>query len=180
MEPKTKLFILSLRDVRKVMSESRDFYQKAINLVGQRLRKTERKLESLVFKDARTRIIEFIKDSVNQRGRKIGYEMLLKHSLTHQDIANITCTSRQTVTTILNQFREEGLLDFDRKRITIKKLHLYQPTQSTRRRLIGRNRLFIHRKSCTRRCSGIWMDHWTTVRRADFMWSTTHTTARSW
>ena len=76
---------------------------KVMELFGSRLMRAESKLESLIFKDARTRIVEFIKDSVERSGRRIGFEMLLKHSLTHQDIANITCTSRQTVTLVLNE-----------------------------------------------------------------------------
>ena len=80
----------------------------------------ESKLESLIFKDARTRIIEFIKDSVSKSGRRIGYEMLLKHSLTHQDIANITCTSRQTVTLVLNELRKSDLIYFNRGKILIR------------------------------------------------------------
>ena len=46
--------------------------------------------------------------------------MLLKHSLTHQDIANITCTSRQTVTLVLNDLRKENLIYFNRGRILVR------------------------------------------------------------
>ena len=89
-------------------------------LFGSRLMKAENKLESLIFKDARTRIIDFIKESVNKRGHRIGYEMLLKHSLTHQDIANITCTSRQTVTLVLNELRQSDLIYFNRGKILVR------------------------------------------------------------
>ncbi len=57
---------------------------------------------------------------VAKRGRQVGYEMLLKHSLTHQDIANITCTSRQTVTLVLNELRKENLIYFNRGRILVR------------------------------------------------------------
>ena len=89
-------------------------------LFGSRLMRAENKLESLIFKDARTRIIDFIKDSVNLRGRRVGYEMLLKHSLTHQDIANITCTSRQTVTLVLNELKKSDLIYFNRGKILVR------------------------------------------------------------
>ena len=87
---------------------------------GQRLMRAENKLESLIFKDARTRIIDFIKDSVSDRGRRVGFEMLLKHSLTHQDIANITCTSRQTVTLVLNDLKKLDLIYFNRGKILVR------------------------------------------------------------
>ncbi|MEO1623728.1 MAG: Crp/Fnr family transcriptional regulator, partial [Bacteroidota bacterium] len=88
--------------------------------LGNRLRKAESRLESLIFKDARTRIIDFIKENVASRGRRVGYEMLLRHSLTQQDIANLTGTSRQTVTSVLNELRKMDLIYFNRKSILVR------------------------------------------------------------
>jgi CRP-like cAMP-binding protein len=50
----------------------------------------------------------------------VGYEMLVKHSLTQQDIANLTGTSRQTVTSVLNDLRKSDLIYFNRKSILIR------------------------------------------------------------
>ena len=114
------LYILKVEDMKRLMKSNFDLCANIMNLFGGRLMKAESKLESLIFKDARTRIIEFIKDSVNKRGRKVGYEMLLKHSLTHQDIANITCTSRQTVTLVLNELKKSDLIYFNRGKILVR------------------------------------------------------------
>jgi len=73
-----------------------------------------------VFKDARTRVVEFIKEMGEERGKKVGFETLIKNYLTHQDIANLTGTSRQTVTTIMNKLRDQNLINFDRRRILIR------------------------------------------------------------
>ena len=91
-----------------------------MRIVGWRLRKMERKIESLVFKDARTRIVEFLKDTAMERGQKVGFEMMIKNHLTHKDIASLTGTSRQTVTTVMNELREKNLINFDRRRILIR------------------------------------------------------------
>lgn len=74
--------------------------------IGEKLRNIERRLESLIFKDARERIIDFMKEMAAKYGKAIGVEILVKHDLTHQDIANLTATSRQTVTTVLNDLKE--------------------------------------------------------------------------
>lgn len=116
------LFILSVEDMKKLMRGNFQLYDKVMAIFGNRLIMAENKLESLIFKDARTRIIEFIKQEMNNSGRKIGYEMLLKHSLTHQDIANITCTSRQTVTLVLNELRKSDLIYFNRGKILVRDL----------------------------------------------------------
>lgn len=114
------LYQLKVCDMKKLMQRNFELCTAVMNLFGGRLVRAEDKLEALIFKDARTRIIEFIKDAVNKRGRRIGYEMLLKHSLTHQDIANITCTSRQTVTLVLNELKKSDLIYFNRGKILVR------------------------------------------------------------
>ena len=114
------VYTLKVEDLKKLMRSNFLLCDKVMALFGNRLMRAENKLESLIFKDARTRIIEFIKDSIARSGLKIGFEMLLKHSLTHQDIANITCTSRQTVTLVLNELRKSDLIYFNRGKILVR------------------------------------------------------------
>jgi CRP/FNR family cyclic AMP-dependent transcriptional regulator len=113
---------LSIDDLKELMYENRELSFKLLKLVGLRLMKLERKLELLVFKDARTRIIEFLKDTASWKGKKVGFETLIPTKLTHKDIAALTGTSRQTVTTILNELKEQNLINFDRRRILIRDL----------------------------------------------------------
>ncbi len=105
---------------KELMRKNHELSLNVLNLVGGRLQRTERKLESLIFKDARTRIIDFLKEMANLRGRRVGYEMLFNHCLTQQEIANITGTSRQTVTSVLNELRKENLINFNRRSILIR------------------------------------------------------------
>jgi CRP-like cAMP-binding protein len=120
LKEEVRLYSLRVADFKAMMRQNFDLCSEVMSLFGSRLLRAEHKLESLIFKDARTRIIEFIKDSIHKRGRKVGYEMLLKHSLTHQDIANITCTSRQTVTLVLNELKKSDLIYFNRGKILVR------------------------------------------------------------
>lgn len=122
MDDHTSVCPLSIEDLKSLMYDNRELSFKMLKLVGLRLIKLERKLELLVFKDARTRIIEFIKDTASWKGKKVGLETLIPTKLTHKDIASLTGTSRQTVTTILNELKEQNLINFDRRRILIRDL----------------------------------------------------------
>lgn len=113
---------LSLDEMKALMKDNHELSFKMLKFVGLRLMKLERKLELLVFKDARTRVVEFIKDTAAWKGKKVGFETLIPTKLTHQDIAALTGTSRQTVTTILNDLKEKNLINFDRKRILVRGL----------------------------------------------------------
>jgi CRP-like cAMP-binding protein len=117
------LLKISISDLQQLMQSNHALCMKVLFLVGSRLRRVEERMEGLIFKDARTRIIEFLKDAANRRGRKVGFETLLKHSLTQQDIANITGTSRQTVTSVLNELKKENLIYFNRRSILIRDLN---------------------------------------------------------
>jgi CRP/FNR family transcriptional regulator, cyclic AMP receptor protein len=114
------LCVIRVDDFQKLMESNHRLCLRVISMMGKRLRSAENRLESLIFKDARTRIVEFLKDSVVTRGRRVGYEMLLKHSLTQQDIANLTGTSRQTVTSVLNDLRKSDLIYFHRRSILVR------------------------------------------------------------
>ena len=120
MDDNTDICPISIDEMRGMMADDKELSFKMYKLIGIRLRKLERKIESLVFKDARTRIIEFLKDAAAWKGRKVGFETMIPTKLTHKDIASLTGTSRQTVTTILNELKEANLIYFDRRKILIR------------------------------------------------------------
>ena len=124
MDDNTSICPLSIEELKQLMYENRELSFKILKLVGLRLMKLERKLESLVFKDARTRVIDFLKDAASWKGKKVGFETMIPTKLTHKDIAALTGTSRQTVTTILNELKEKNLINFDRRKILIRDLAL--------------------------------------------------------
>ena len=111
---------IKVKAIRSIMSKNAELTFRMMDKIGERLRKTEGKLEALIFKDARERIIDFIRNTAENRGRKVGFEMMFKHCLTQQDIANLTGTSRQTVTSVLNELRKENKIYFNRRSILIR------------------------------------------------------------
>jgi len=113
---------MGIEDMRELMKENKPLNLKIFKLIGLRIRKLERKIESLVFKDARTRIVEFLKEMAMEKGKKVGFEVMFKNYLTHKDIASLTGTSRQTVTTVLNELKENNIINFDRRRFLIRDL----------------------------------------------------------
>lgn len=117
----TELCYLHRNQVTDMMIHVNGFRAFLNKLMGQRVIYTQKRLEALLFKDARTRIAEYVLDQAKRHGRKtLDGAYVLRNYLTHQEIASYTGTSRQTVTTVLNEFREQGVLDFDRKRITVR------------------------------------------------------------
>lgn len=106
--------------IRALMQKNPSLSFKITRQIAQKLRNAERRLESLTFQNSRTRIIEFLKDTAHKQGKKIGYETLLRPFLTHQDIGNLTTTSRQTVSSVLNELKGSNKIYYDRHRLLIR------------------------------------------------------------
>ena len=122
MQDEVQLLRIPTESFRKLMRKHPNLSLDIVDWLGTRLRRAESRLEALMFKDARERIIDFLKDSAENQGKKIGFELLIKHSMTQQDIANYTGTSRQTVTSVLNELRKSNLIYFNRRSILIRDL----------------------------------------------------------
>ncbi len=124
LDDDTTVCPMSIEDLQEMMAKSKPLNLKIIKLIGLRITRLERRIESLVFKDARTRIVEFLEEMAEEKGKKVGYETMFKNHLTHKDIASLTGTSRQTVTTVLNELKERNVINFDRRRFLIRDMDL--------------------------------------------------------
>ena len=123
MDADTRMCTINIDEFKEILNDNPELGLEVTKTIGEKLRNIERRLESLIFKDARERIIDFMKEMAEKYGKKIGFETLVKHDLTHQDIANLTATSRQTVTTVLNDLKDKDLIYMERKRFLIRDMN---------------------------------------------------------
>lgn len=126
MEDDTVICSISYDNMRLLLLEFPMLNKKLVKKISKRLGRTEHRLESIMFKDARTRLIDFIKDMAKDLGKPVGHEILVKHRLTHQEIASITAISRQKVTTLLNELKHENLIHLERKSLLIRDMEVFK------------------------------------------------------
>jgi CRP-like cAMP-binding protein len=118
----TTLCIITVDEMKSLMREYSGLQLFMMKILGNRVVEMEQRLESLVFRDSRTRIVEYLLNLAKKKGQRVGYETLVRRFLTHQEIANLTATSRQTVTTVLNELRSKNIITFNRKRLLIRNM----------------------------------------------------------
>jgi len=118
----TEACVVTLAELNGLMRERSDLNLFFMRIFGNRQLEMERRLESLVFRDSRSRIVEFLVQLTQSKGQRVGYEWVVRKPITHQEIANMTATSRQTVTTTLNDLRFKKLLTFNRSRLLVRDL----------------------------------------------------------
>lgn len=104
--------------MERIMEKHKSLKNGVLKIYGTRIKKLERRLHDLLYKDSNTRIKEFIIDYLNEFGEEDENGVLVaKNLLTHKDIANLTNTSRQTVSNVLSTMRKNELIKYDIKHI---------------------------------------------------------------
>ncbi len=83
--------------------------------IGFRLRKIQSHVEDLVFKSAQDRVISFLKRYTREFGKEMRDGWYVRPFLTHQEIADLTANTRQTVNTILNELVKSGKVKYSRR-----------------------------------------------------------------
>ena len=96
--------------------------QIAVGLLSElasRLRKTDRKIEGLALLDATSRISETLLSLADEQGTKTDEGIQLESRPTHQQIANMSGTTRETVSRVLKRLENEGYVSCEGRTITI-------------------------------------------------------------
>ena len=117
---KTDIQKIDIEALRRVIKTDQELSLFFLKLLGQRNIALDERLESIVFKDSKTRIIDYLLRIIDEKGKKVGYEIVVRQFMTHQEIANLTSTSRQTVTTVLNILKNQSIITFDRHRLLVR------------------------------------------------------------
>ena len=88
-------------------------------IFGLRRRRIERRLKNLLFHSNRERLTHFILELAEQYGNRTPEGIRLRIQLSHQDLANVIGSTRETVTVVLGEMQQEGLIRIGRRKITI-------------------------------------------------------------
>jgi CRP/FNR family cyclic AMP-dependent transcriptional regulator len=113
-------YVIRVADMKQAMIESSELSMRVLQGMGNRAHMMEKRMESYIFQDSRSRIIDFMLTNADATGKKNDLGVMFFHYMTHQDIANITGTSRQFVTGVMNGLRRSGYIGFNRASITVK------------------------------------------------------------
>lgn len=109
VEPCT-LCALSRRDVEMILAKYPRVAIRLLESVGRRLTDAEERLEDIAFKSIPARLASLLLKI--QKDKFIDGE-------THQTLAEMIGTYRETITQTLNEFKSQGLIGIQRKRIEI-------------------------------------------------------------
>lgn len=108
--------VMSRRDVEQLLTRHPCIALRIVEVLSTRLHAAESRLEEMAFKALRERLAALLLQLATDgdwRGRPV------ITGLTHQHLAELLGTYRETISATLNDFRDDGLLQTGRKRITL-------------------------------------------------------------
>ncbi|MCA9236226.1 MAG: Crp/Fnr family transcriptional regulator [Planctomycetales bacterium] len=103
----------------QLVEESPQLTLGVAKLFGLRRIRIERRLKYLLFRSNRERLVHLLLELAERYGRHADVGVELKIKLSHQDLASVIGSTRETVTVLLGELQSEGLLQLGRRRIAI-------------------------------------------------------------
>lgn len=94
--------------------------------LGNKLKKVENRLLNILNKDVKSRLVQLLLQLATDNKSIMDNRAVIEKFLTHDDIAKLIGSSRQTVTTTLNQFEKQKLISISKKEIAINDIALFK------------------------------------------------------
>ena len=108
------------RDFAGVIEQSSESIKEFAILQQNRRIQAEDRLTEYIFFDVPTRIARLLSLFATSHGRStMEGGALIRMKLTHQEIANLVGSTRETTTVILNDFRRRGLIEMSGRKIIV-------------------------------------------------------------
>lgn len=109
---------------KKFIEDNPELNLSIIKLIGLKFRRIQTKLDSLCFKNSEERIRQYLKSLAIDYGRQnqLTKDITLRISLRHEDIAKLTATTRQKVTTVMSNLVKQGIIEYRRNKIIIREI----------------------------------------------------------
>jgi CRP/FNR family transcriptional regulator len=116
---KTELFVLKRKNFQNLLMNNPDFMKKMLVVTMERLRRANEIIEDLTFLDTRSRICKAIFRLSKDHGVKQRNGLLIDIKMTHQQLADIAGTVRETVTKVLLELQDEQIVSVSEKKILL-------------------------------------------------------------
>ncbi len=115
-----KLRSIPRSDFNQFLSGHREMHERVVHCLCQEYRYVLQDACRIALTDSvAARLARLLLDFAAQIGESINGEFRIPLLLTHEEIASMTCTTRETITRTLGQFRKEGILSIEGSVVTV-------------------------------------------------------------
>jgi CRP-like cAMP-binding protein len=116
----SRLLAIPRDELLWLMGRRPDVALSVTKLLGLRVRRVENRLKNVLFRSNRERMVALLLELLASHGRPADDGWEIRVRLSHQDMANLIGSTRETVTLTLGQLQREGLIEVSRRRIAVR------------------------------------------------------------
>jgi CRP/FNR family cyclic AMP-dependent transcriptional regulator len=107
------------KEFEKVAMRNPSVSLKLAQIVEHRLNEAQEQIEHLVFYDVQTRLARLLLKLADIHGERVEGGVQIGIKLTHEDIASLIGSTRETTSKILNEFKSNGWIDVKKRHIIL-------------------------------------------------------------
>jgi len=107
--------------IQNLMQQHPEVSLGVTKLMGLRRQRVEQRLKSLLFRSNRDRLTHLLLELAEKYGRFTPEGVLINIKLSHQELASIIGSTRETVTVLLGEMQDERSIDIRKRQILLRK-----------------------------------------------------------
>jgi CRP-like cAMP-binding protein len=111
--------LVPVATVRALVAADQAFGSGLLSMIVERHGDTEDRLASMLFRNVEARLAEFLVKAAARWGIPEPRGVLIAAPFTHQEMANMIGSTRETVTLTLGDLRRKGVIEIDRRRVVV-------------------------------------------------------------
>ena len=110
-----------IEDFEKILNRKPDLAITYSKFIAERLRKFENRFINILHKDVKTRLLSYLGQLILPEYRN-ETSIEIDNDLTHDDIAHLIGSSRQTVTSLFKELEKDAILSYSRNKIIVQNI----------------------------------------------------------
>jgi CRP-like cAMP-binding protein len=119
-----ELLLISRNDFMQVISTDSDLLMKFNRMLLERNYDLETDLADLSFRDVNVRMVKKLVELARKFGKPSRDGLMIDIKITQYELGNLIGATRETTSTVLNNFKRDGLINFNGRKIIINDLDL--------------------------------------------------------
>ncbi|MED0679416.1 Crp/Fnr family transcriptional regulator [Aneurinibacillus thermoaerophilus] len=114
------LYFINVKELTALLTGNPSLCLRLLQVLEAKILELQRRLSDVLSRDMKEKIINTLLSLARSKGKEEAGGYSLEMELTHQDLADMVGTTRETVSRIISQLKKDGFIEFNAHRIWIR------------------------------------------------------------
>lgn len=115
------LYSINVQELTRMLESNSALCIRLLQILESKIRELQRRLSDVLSKDIKEKIVNILLSLARKSGTETVETYEIHMELTHQDLANMVGTTRETVSRTVSQLKRDGVVQFDAQKIILYK-----------------------------------------------------------